>query len=121
MARHKVCRLDELAVGQLTPAKLGRAKILLTRLPTGEVRAFPSRCPHQGADLEYGSITGFSEGDRPNEISIIKPDEIVRCPWHGFEYCLSTGHSTVVGNAHCKLRLRLLDVELDGEEVVVVL
>lgn len=120
MGRHRVCRLDDLAVGRLTPAALGRGKILLSRLPTGEVRAFASRCPHQGADLEHGCIAGYSDGERPNEIAVVRPGEIIRCPWHGFEFCLLSGQPTVADAGHRRLRLRMYDVEIDGDDVVVV-
>jgi nitrite reductase/ring-hydroxylating ferredoxin subunit len=119
--RHAVCRASEVAAGELKPVQAGRAKVLLTRLPDGTIRAFAARCPHQGADLEKGCVVRFVEGDRAGMLRVDDGRAVVRCPWHGFEYFAETGEPAVAPPAHQRLRLRTYPVEIrDGEVVVIV-
>lgn len=120
MSRLAVCRESEVEAGQLKPVQVGRAKVLLTRLPDGSVRAFAARCPHQGADLGAGCVVRFVEGDRPGQVRIDDARAVIRCPWHGFEYFAETGEPAVPSPAHHRLRLRTYAVEIDGEDVVIV-
>ena len=52
-----------------------------------------NRCPHQGGRLCDGLITGLAVGDRPGEFRMIRKGEMVRCPWHGWEFDIRTGQS----------------------------
>jgi nitrite reductase/ring-hydroxylating ferredoxin subunit len=119
MTRQRVCRLNEVT-GKLLPVDTGRGTILLTRLPSGAVKAVASRCPHQGADLAYGCLTGLSQGERSNCLESDRPGEILRCPWHGFEFDLVTGVS-VVDRGRPRLRLKQFRVEIEGDDVFVIL
>ena len=118
MTRHLVCRLDEVSGNAMKPVKMGRGTLLLTRLPSGEIKAIASRCPHQGANLEYGCVTGHAYSDRPNELHMDRSGQILRCPWHGFEFDLSSGESVA---DHGKLRLRRFDVEIENGDVFIVM
>jgi nitrite reductase/ring-hydroxylating ferredoxin subunit len=118
MNRHRVCRDDEVAGNALKPVAMGRGTILLTRLPSGEIKAIASRCPHQGADLAYGCITGHAYSDRPNELHMDRPGQILRCPWHGFEFDLASGESVADQG---KLRLRRFNVEIENGDVFIVM
>ncbi|MFL1874777.1 Rieske (2Fe-2S) protein [Hansschlegelia beijingensis] len=120
MARHSVCKVDEVAIGALTEVKIGRSPIVLSRLPSGEIRAVGGRCPHQGAALRHGCVSGTTGSDRPNELTYGCEGEILRCPWHGFEFSLRDGLPTTPDSEGLALRLRLYEVEVDGDQVVVV-
>lgn len=117
--RHKVCAEAEVVSGNLKPVQAGRAKVLLTRLSDGTIRAIGARCPHQGADLEAGCVVSFVDGDAPGRLKVEAGRDVVRCPWHGFEYFAETGEPTVPSPAHHRLRLRLYAVEVEDGEVVV--
>jgi nitrite reductase/ring-hydroxylating ferredoxin subunit len=41
--------------------------------------------------------------------------EIVRCPWHGYEFNLSDGKSVIA--PALKLRARVYQIDIEGEEV----
>jgi nitrite reductase (NADH) small subunit len=118
MNRHRVCRADEVASNAMKPVAMGRATILLTRLPSGEIKAVGSRCPHQGANLEYGCLTGHAYSDQPNVLLMDRPGQILRCPWHGFEFDLCSGESVADQG---KLRLRRFDVEIEDGDVFIVM
>ena len=120
MARHTVCKVEDVEVGRLKPVTIGRSPVLVSRLPTGEIRALGGRCPHQGADLAFASLSGRTDGDEPNVLSYGCPGEVIRCPWHGFEFSLRSGDSLCPGSPTLPLQLRMYEVEIHGGDVVVV-
>ena len=120
MARHTVCRVQDLPVGEIVPVNAGRARLVLSRLKTGEVKAYAGRCPHQGAYLEFGCISGLTEAERPNEVSVDPSCSVLRCPWHGFEFSLENGQAVVADDHGRFLKLRPFDVQIEGDDVIVV-
>ena len=90
--RVEVCASDELEVGQIASAQLGPMPVVVVRAPDGSLHALLDKCLHQGGRLSRGVLTGDSSnatdvGDYPYE----RFGEVVRCPWHGFEYDIRTG------------------------------
>jgi nitrite reductase/ring-hydroxylating ferredoxin subunit len=59
----------------------------------GEYFALLNRCPHQGGPLCKGNTHGFLRSAGVGEFHYTRAGEIVRCPWHGWEYDLRTGQS----------------------------
>jgi len=59
----------------------------------GEYFALLNRCPHQGGPLCKGNTHGFLRSSGVGEYFYSRAGEIVRCPWHGWEYDLRTGQS----------------------------
>ncbi len=55
--------------------------------------ALRNRCPHQGGPLCDGVLTGFLEADEPGVYRYSRKGEILRCPWHGWEFDVTTGQS----------------------------
>jgi nitrite reductase/ring-hydroxylating ferredoxin subunit len=119
MTRHSVCKVDDVAIGKLTEVNIGRSTIILSRLPSGEIRAINSRCPHQGADLGHGCVAGLVDGDVPNRLELTSTCDILRCPWHGFEFSLIDGQPTVPSLETMPMQLRFYSVEVEGDQVVV--
>lgn len=120
MARHAVCKVSDVEEGKVFPATVGKARIVISRDTGGKISAFAGRCPHQGACLEFGQVTDMVEGDRLNDLTVDKSHAVLRCPWHGFEFSLQTGQAVVANNIGKYLRLRAYEVEIDGDDVVVV-
>lgn len=121
--KHDICASDEVLEGELKKVKVGRASVILTRLPSGEIRAVSSRCPHHGADLAFGCITGFMEskvnGEDKEKLTLTRCGEILRCPWHGFEFDLMTGEPSVAPPAATRMRLRFYTVHEENNRVVI--
>ncbi len=59
----------------------------------GEFFAIRNSCPHQGGPLCRGMVTGFLESSVPGEYSYSRKGEIIRCPWHSWEFDIKTGQS----------------------------
>ena len=120
MAREVVCKVTDVVVGRLTAARLGRAKLVLTQLGDGTIHAVAARCPHQGADLEAGCVAALVDAERPNELTVAEGRQVLRCPWHGFEFDLASGEAVVPPPGHRNMRLRTFAVEIEGNDVVIV-
>ena len=57
-----------------------------------------------------GTITGTARSTNPGEIIWERDGQILRCPWHGWEFDIATGRS--VFNPH-RLRVRTYDVTVE--------
>jgi thiamine pyrophosphate-dependent acetolactate synthase large subunit-like protein/nitrite reductase/ring-hydroxylating ferredoxin subunit len=73
---HRVLGADELPEGRVTTVTAGHLSLALTHVD-GRYAALDNHCPHQGGPLGEGSIE----------------NGLLRCPWHGFDYCPLTGQS----------------------------
>jgi 3-phenylpropionate/trans-cinnamate dioxygenase ferredoxin subunit len=76
----------------------------------GEYYAIRNLCPHEGAPLCRGIVTGTTLPSQPGEYIWAKDGEIVRCPWHGWEFDITTGQS--VFNPH-KMRVKKYTVTVE--------
>lgn len=117
--KHDVCSSEELVTGELKPVKIGRTTIVLTRLPSGDVKAINGRCPHHGAKLEFGCLTGYAHSEERENIDMSREGEILRCPWHGFEFDLQTGDPVVTPLEANAMRLRFFEVAEENGRVMV--
>jgi pyruvate oxidase len=73
---HRVLAADELPEGRVTTVAAGHKSVALVHFD-GQFSALDNRCPHQGGPLGEGSIE----------------NGLLRCPWHGFDYCPLDGSS----------------------------
>ncbi|MGK6312189.1 Rieske (2Fe-2S) protein [Neorhizobium sp. DT-125] len=92
MARHVVAKVDELDIGKSKLVKVAGRDIALFNVK-GEFFAIANRCPHEGADLCRGQMVGLAESDEPGKYRMTRHGELVRCPWHGWEFDIRTGKS----------------------------
>jgi 3-phenylpropionate/trans-cinnamate dioxygenase ferredoxin subunit len=81
----------------------------------GEYLAVRNRCPHQGGPLCEGVTLGAITSDQPGEYEYTRPGEVIRCPWHAWEFDLRTGASWF---DPVRQRVRAYDVEVrSGSEL----
>lgn len=59
----------------------------------GEFFALTNTCPHAGAELCLGTLSGFVRSRAPGEYDYIRRGEVLRCPWHQWEFDVRTGQS----------------------------
>jgi nitrite reductase (NADH) small subunit len=50
-------------------------------------------CPHKGAPLCHGSFNGTMLPSSPNTFIHGLEDRVIRCPWHGYEFDVTTGEA----------------------------
>ena len=78
----------------------------------GEFYALSNYCTHQGGPACEGLLSGTLDVDEDDELIWSCEDEIVACPWHGWEFDITDGSHT----ASDRYRLPTYDVQLiDGE------
>jgi nitrite reductase (NADH) small subunit len=88
---HDVCAADDVAPGQMIPARAAETDVVVIRTRGGELHALLDRCIHQGGPLSRGRLQQATVGDRPGEYREDDGRAIVKCPWHGFEFDVATG------------------------------
>lgn len=108
MPRHIICRVSELGPGECKIVEVGRSIGVFN--VHGDYYALRNLCPHQGAPLCRGIITGTTQPSQPGEFIWRKDGEILRCPWHGWEFDITNGRS--IFNPH-KLRIKTYDVTVE--------
>jgi 3-phenylpropionate/trans-cinnamate dioxygenase ferredoxin subunit len=92
MARHVVASVDEIAPGTCKIVTVAGREIGVYNVDR-EFYALINRCPHEGAPLCRGPILGRFESARPGEYRLTHVGEMLRCPWHGWEFEIRTGQS----------------------------
>ncbi|MCL2427804.1 MAG: Rieske (2Fe-2S) protein [Alphaproteobacteria bacterium] len=92
MARHVVASQGEIPAGGCKLVSVQGREIGVFFV-NGEYFALINRCPHEGAPLCTGVLVGLAESDRPGTFRLIRKGEMLRCPWHGWEFDLRTGQS----------------------------
>lgn len=110
MPRHIICRVSELGPGECKIVEVGRSIGVFN--VHGVYYALRNLCPHQGAPLCRGIITGTTQPSQPGEFIWRKDGEILRCPWHGWEFDITNGRS--IFNPH-KLRVKTYDVTVEQQ------
>jgi nitrite reductase/ring-hydroxylating ferredoxin subunit len=92
MARYVVGTVDEIPVGGRKIVEVAGRLVGIFNVK-GEFYALLNRCPHQAGPLCEGHTLGFLKSDEPGEYEYSRPGEILRCPWHGWEFDVKTGQS----------------------------
>ena len=84
------CKLEELAVGSSRIIEAAGKSIGIFHTG-GEIVAVLNLCPHEFAPVCRGSFGGTTLPSAPGEFKWGREHEILRCPWHGWEFDLLTG------------------------------
>jgi nitrite reductase (NADH) small subunit len=113
--RHRVCSVEKLPPGSSTIVTVGRHSIGVFNVD-GEYFAFLNRCPHAGAPLCRGRVTGMAVARGPGfDVEWVRAGELLRCPWHAWEFELATGRS--VSDPRIRAKTYAVHVE-DGQVMV---
>lgn len=112
MASHVVASVDEIPPGERKIVDVAGRSIGVFNIG-GEFFAIRNRCPHQGGPLCLGPLVGSLESTAPGEYVFSRPGELVRCPWHAWEFDLRTGESWF---DPLKMRVRSYDVSLSQSD-----
>jgi nitrite reductase (NADH) small subunit len=112
MAKHVVGTVDEIGPGQRKIVEIGGISVGVFNV-NGSYYALRNRCPHQGAPLCLGSVKGTALPSAPGEYVWAREGEILRCPWHGWEFDILTGRS--IFNPH-RVRVKSYEVTVESSE-----
>ena len=115
MARYVVASVDELPPGTRKIVDVAGRQVGVFNV-NGEFFALLNRCPHQGGPLCEGRLAGRLEVNAPGEpIRYTRGGEILRCPWHSWEYDIRTGQSWF---NPARVRVRAYEVDVAPGEAV---
>src|SRR5947209_19939005 len=92
MTRHAVAPASEIPPGSRKLVTVKGRPIAIFNIG-GEYFGLLNRCPHQGGSLCDGVLTGLLEAPEPGKYVYTRKGEILRCPWHGWEFDIRTGQS----------------------------
>ncbi len=92
MARRVVARAGEIEPGARKLVEVAGRAIVLFNIG-GEFFALANRCPHKNGELCKGRITGLVSSPEPGVYDYTHQGEVIRCPWHGWEFHIRTGKS----------------------------
>jgi nitrite reductase/ring-hydroxylating ferredoxin subunit len=112
MGRYIIGHVSELAPGERRVVEVDGRSIGVFNVH-GQFYALRNRCPHQGAPLCLGAIKGMALPSKPGEYRWGREGEILRCPWHGWEFDITSGRS--ICNPH-RTRVRTYEVTVEPDE-----
>lgn len=92
VVRVEVCRPEELPPGSRRVVNVEGRDIAVFNV-NGNLFALRDTCPHQGAPLSAGVVGGTMLPSAPHEYVYGMDGQVIRCPWHKFEFDLETGRS----------------------------
>jgi nitrite reductase/ring-hydroxylating ferredoxin subunit len=115
MAKHVVAAADDIPPGSRKLVTVKGRPIVVFNI-AGEYFGLLNRCPHQAGNLCEGKLTGLLEAAEPGQYRYSRQGEILRCPWHGWEFDVRTGQSYCEPD---KIKARKFDVSLtEGRSIV---
>lgn len=118
MGDHVIAQTDELDDGERLLTEIEGREIAVFNVD-GEYRAYTNWCVHQAGPVCEGTLTGTWEAEYDSEnlevcMEWCSEDEVLSCPWHGWEYDVNTGES-LTSNA----RLLSHSIRIDGDDIIV--
>ncbi len=102
MGKHIIGRAVDYPVGSVNVVELEGRSIGVFHIKDAYY-AIKNNCPHQGANLCDGTVQGIMLPSSPGEYVYGKEGEVIRCPWHGWEFDIITGES-IFDPVKCKVR-----------------
>lgn len=92
MTFHVVAQVTDIPPGHRKLVEVrGREVVIFNH--GGEFFAILNRCPHQGGRLCYGKLTVAVTSSQPGEYEFNPERQVIRCPWHAWEFDIRTGKS----------------------------
>ena len=96
MKRHEICSTTDLQPGERKVIEIGKRSIGVFNVH-GTYYAVRNVCPHQGAELCKGTVGGtMLPTDQPGQYNYAMDGQVLRCPWHFWEFDITTGEMIFV-------------------------
>lgn len=109
-----VATVDEVKPGKPKIVTVEGKEIGLFQVGDGYV-AVLNFCPHAGAPICRGRVTGRLTCDEAGRLDYDPAALTLRCPWHHWEFDLTTGEPVVP----MRQRLKLYSVRVDAGKVFI--
>jgi nitrite reductase/ring-hydroxylating ferredoxin subunit len=113
---HAVLSTADLRPGELRAVVVDGISITVARKRDGTFRALRNRCPHQGGPLSDGKCEAYLVGPDVGSYVMSAERDVVRCPWHHFEFDLDTGRCVADPDRY---RVRAYRTWVDDDHVMV--
>ncbi len=111
--RHVVAQIADLPPGARKVVTVNGREIGLFNVHGGYY-ALLNYCPHRGGPLCHGRIRPLVVSDGVYQVDYEREGEILKCPWHMWEFDIRTGHALF----DAKLRVRTYTVYQEGDDLV---
>ena len=90
--KHRLFPVSELPPGEHRIVEVEGRSIGVYNVQ-GRLHAIRNQCPHQLAPLCQGHVGGTTLPGKVGEFAYGMDGQVVRCPWHGWEFDITTGRS----------------------------
>jgi nitrite reductase (NADH) small subunit len=114
--RHAVAAVDEIPPGGRKIVKVRGREVGVFNLG-GRFYALKNVCVHQGARVCLGKVMGTTLPSDVYQFEYGREGEILRCPWHGWEYDIRTGTSLFDPD----VRVVSYPVEIEHDQVYILM
>ncbi len=94
----KVCKTGDIPQGEGRALECGDESVAVFKV-NGQFHAITNTCPHRGGPLAEGTLDGA----------------IVTCPWHGWQFDVTSGSSPVNPAA----KVEKFQVKVEGDDLYV--
>lgn len=107
---------DQFPIGEFRIVTVGRREIGVLRRADGRIQAARNQCPHKGAPMCKFKPTGTMIPGPPGTLEWGHDGDILRCPWHGFEFHIETGRRPY---SDSRLRLRVYPARIEQGNILI--
>lgn len=92
MATFDVGHIDDIPSGQRLILDVNHRSIGIFNIQ-GELYALKNSCIHDQAPVCLGEVSGTYLPSAPDEYIFGMEGQVLRCPWHGWEFDIKTGQT----------------------------
>ena len=115
MAKVRVLARADIAPGEVKTCFIDRRRIALVCTAGDELYALADYCPHQQAPLAGGRLDYMTDAEDVGAYRLTAK-QVLRCPWHGYEFDLETGCSLADPK---RMRVKTYPVTVEDGEIYV--
>lgn len=113
--KHVLCKAGDVPEGGRIIVRLSDTLSVGIYNLDGQFLAIRNFCPHAGAPICEGSLSGAIISDGPFERHLAYEGRILKCPWHAWEFKLPEG-TTITEPTR---RLRIYPVQIEDGNVTI--
>ena len=113
-----ICLASDVPIGGRLAVDVDEKSYVLFNVD-GEFYGLRDLCPHEGAPLSCGLITGAMQPNEPGEeFKFVLEGQILACPWHRWKFEIKTGRSLYGVD---RRRVATIPLRVEDGEIVMVL